>query len=82
MQRGHELSFDTQESFVSYLDLAAGMIEAADDPAGRYDFGNVSVVNAEGKARFPVGTPWCLALGMLRHFFPGLHSYLPLTGGP
>ncbi|KAL5356057.1 hypothetical protein BJX96DRAFT_185540 [Aspergillus floccosus] len=57
VQRGHKLSFDDQESFISYLDLAAAMIEAADDPDGRYDFRNVGVVNTGGKAKFPRGTP-------------------------
>ncbi|KAA8648081.1 hypothetical protein EYZ11_007062 [Aspergillus tanneri] len=79
-QRGHQLSLDTQESFISYLDLAAAMIEAADDPDGRYDFQNVSVVNTGGKAKFPRGTPLCIVVGLLRHFFPSLHPYLPSTG--
>src|SRR6202020_245216 len=35
-QRGHKLDFDVEDTFVSYLDLAAAMIEAADDPDGRY----------------------------------------------
>ncbi|KAB8227143.1 oxidoreductase tpcG [Aspergillus alliaceus] len=56
-QRGHELNLDHDESFVSYLDLAAGMIEAADDQEGKYDMKNVSVVNTNGSAKFPSGTP-------------------------
>ena len=39
-----------------YLDLAAAMIEAADDGEGRYDGRNVGVVNTGGRARFPTGT--------------------------
>ncbi|KAK0644863.1 Monooxygenase mdpK [Lasiodiplodia hormozganensis] len=79
-QRGHKLSFDEQESFISYLDLAAAMIEAADDPDGRYDMRNVGVVNTGGGAQFPRGTPLCITVGLLRHFFPWLHPYLPSTG--
>ncbi|KAL4821354.1 hypothetical protein BDW67DRAFT_180058 [Aspergillus spinulosporus] len=80
IQRGHKLDFDEQESFISYLDLAAAMLEAANETDGRYDGRNVSVVNTGGKARFPPGTPKCIVVGLLRHFFPGLHRYLPTTG--
>lgn len=79
-QRGHELNLDHDESFVSYLDLAAGMIEAADDEDGRYVMKNVSVVNRNGSAKFPSGTPLCIATGLARHFLPFLHEYLPSTG--
>lgn len=79
-QRGHALSLTDEESPVSYLDLAAAMIEAADDVEGRYDGRNVGVVNTGGRARFPAGTPMCIVMGLLRHWFPFLHPYLPLTG--
>ena len=82
VQRGHALSLTDEESPVSYLDLAAAMIEAADDEDGRYDLKNVSVVNTNGKAKFPAGTPMCIAMGLLRHFFPFLHPYLPVGTGP
>ncbi|KAM5453553.1 Oxidoreductase AgnL4 [Microsporum audouinii] len=79
-QRGHELNLDHDESFVSYLDLASGMIEAANDDTGQFDMKNVSVVNRNGSAKFPSGTPICIAAGLMRHFFPFLHAYLPSTG--
>ncbi|KAG0650224.1 Monoogygenase [Hyphodiscus hymeniophilus] len=79
-QRGHALSLTEEESPVSYLDLAAAMIEAADDNEGRYDMRNVGVINTNGKASFPVGTPFCILMGILRHYFPFLHPYLPSTG--
>lgn len=80
--RGHRLTLDEDESFVSYLDLAAGMIEAADDEEGRYDGRNVCVVNKTRGvgAKFPRGTPLCILMGLVRHFFPSLHPYLPSTG--
>lgn len=80
--RGHQLTLHEDESFISYLDLSAGMIEAADDNEGRYDGENVSVINAKRGvgAKFPRGTPLCITVGLLRHFFPWLHPYLPLTG--
>ncbi|CAO2648470.1 Nn.00g077370.m01.CDS01 [Neocucurbitaria sp. VM-36] len=80
IQRGHKLNLDQEESFISYLDLAAAMIEAADCAEGIYDMKNVSVVNANEGARFPPGTPKCIVMGLLRHFFPFMHSYLPTTG--
>lgn len=79
-QRGHKLSFDDAESFISYYDLAAAMIEAGDDPNGSYDMKNVGVVNTGGGAKFPRGTPLCIVVGLLRHYFPWLHPYLPWTG--
>ncbi|KAF2118826.1 hypothetical protein BDV96DRAFT_487784 [Lophiotrema nucula] len=80
IQRGHQLHLDQDESFISYLDLAAGMIEAVDDLEGRYDMQNVSIINTNGSAAFPRGTPMCIVVGLLRHFFPFLHTYLPSTG--
>jgi putative NADH-flavin reductase len=82
LQRGHALSLTDQDGPVSYLDLAAAMIEAADDETGQYDLQNVSVVNTNGKAKFPAGTPMCIVMGLLRHFFPMLHPYLPSNLGP
>lgn len=80
--RGHRLTLDEEDSFMSYLDLSAGMIEAADDEEGRYDGRNVGVVNKKRGvgAKFPRGTPMCILMGLVRHFFPWLHSYLPSTG--
>lgn len=82
ISRGHRLTLDEDESFVSYLDLSAGMIEAVDDEEGRYDEKNVCVVNKKRGvgAKFPKGTPMCILMGLARHFFPWLHSYLPSTG--
>lgn len=82
IQRGHRLTLDEEESFVSYLDIAAAMIESADAPAGQWDNKNVGVVNANGKAKFPRGTPSCLFFGLLRYYFPWLHKYLPTGTGP
>ncbi|KAK5732610.1 hypothetical protein LTR17_010425 [Elasticomyces elasticus] len=82
VQRGYTLTLDAEESFVSYLDIAAGMIEAVDDKEGQWEGKNVAVVNANGKAKFPPGTPRCIVLGLLRYYFPFLHEYLPGNTGP
>lgn len=79
-QRGHALSLTKKKSFVSYLDLAAAMVEAANDEEGRYNMRNVGVVNTNGTAKFPAGTPICILMGLLRHFFLFIHLYLPSTG--
>ncbi|QIW99249.1 hypothetical protein AMS68_004767 [Peltaster fructicola] len=81
VQQGHKISLDHEESFIAYADLAAAMIETADDKEGQYDMKNVSVNNATGKsAKFPPGTPLCILMGLIRHFLPFLHPYLPSTG--
>ncbi|KAF2844832.1 putative NAD-dependent epimerase/dehydratase [Plenodomus tracheiphilus IPT5] len=82
VSRGHRLTLDEEESFISYLDLSAGMIEAVQDPENRYCGRNVGVVNAKRGvgAKFPSGTPKCILMGLMRHFFPWLHPYLPTTG--
>ncbi|KAF2024551.1 StcQ-like protein [Setomelanomma holmii] len=82
IQRGHRLTLDDEESFVSYLDIAAGMIETAMDNDGKWDNKNVGVVNAGGKAKFPSGTPKCIICGLLSFYFPFLHPYLPTGTGP
>ncbi|KAK9327444.1 hypothetical protein V1520DRAFT_393870 [Lipomyces starkeyi] len=69
-----------QETFVSYLDLSAAMVEAADDPDNRYDMKDVTVHNTAGSAKFPVWLPPLAFCGIRRHFFPWLHPYLPLLG--
>ena len=79
VQRGHALSLEEERSPLSYLDLAAGMIEAGDDPEGRWDMQNVGVCYTNGRASAPKGALACLAMGTLRHYFPFLHPYLPTT---
>lgn len=82
VQRGHELSLDEDQTFISYLDVAAGMIEACDDPTGQWDMKNISVRNVAGvgTAKFPPGTPACIFFGLVRYYMPFLHPYLPATG--
>jgi putative NADH-flavin reductase len=81
IKRGHKLSLDEEDTFISYFDLAAAMMEVAEDVEGQYDMKNVSVKNAGKGAKFPSGTPRTILMGLLRHYFPSLHPYLP-SGGP
>ena len=48
VQQGHELSEEKQQTFISFLDLAAGMVEVADADA-RWDGKHVSVVLKGGR---------------------------------
>ena len=79
-QRGDKLTLVEEESFISFLDLAAAMIEAADDQDGYYDMKNVSVNNTGGSAAFPKGTPLTIVFGLMRHYFHWTHKYLPSIG--
>lgn len=53
--RGHRLMLDEQETFISYLDLAACMIEAVVNEEGLYSERDVGVVNKTrgADAKFP-----------------------------
>ncbi|KAF7585478.1 hypothetical protein BBP40_010816 [Aspergillus hancockii] len=77
---GHALSLTEEQSPLSYADLAAAMIEAVEEPDGRWDMRNVGVVSVNGRAKFPAGAPLCIAMGFVRHYLPFLHPYLPSTG--
>jgi hypothetical protein len=79
-QRGHFLSLTEEKSPLSYLDLAAGMIEAANDPDSRWDMKNVGVGWTDQEAAWPRGAFMCIAMGLVRHYLPFLHPYLPATG--
>ena len=75
---GHRLSTTQQQTFLSFADLGAGMVEAADAPAGTWAEakGNVSVVPAGQGTRIEWYVPWFLVKGCLFHFLPGLYPYL------
>jgi uncharacterized protein YbjT (DUF2867 family) len=75
---GHRLSTTRQQTFLSFADLGAGMVEAADSPAGKWAEakGNVSVVPARKGTRVEWYVPWFLVKGCLWHFAPGLWPYL------
>lgn len=77
VQKGHELSTTRQQTFVSFLDLAAAMIEVADEESEKWDMQNVSVVLKDGqKAKIVWGVPFFMVLGLLCTWFPGLYPYL------
>lgn len=75
---GHRISTTRQQTFLSFADLGAGMVEAADSPAGTWAEakGNVSVVPAGEGTRIEWYVPWFLVKGCLFHFLPGLYPYI------
>jgi putative NADH-flavin reductase len=78
VQKGHVLSTSQQQSFVSYLDVAAAMIEVADEEGERWNGAHVSLVLKEGqKARFEWWAPVVLGKGLVLSFFPWMYNYLP-----
>jgi oxidoreductase AflX len=78
VQQGHQLSTERQQTFISFLDLGAAMIEIADAEGGRWDGGHVSVVLKEGrKARIEWWALVVLGKGLLFYLCPFLYAWLP-----
>ncbi|OAQ96648.1 hypothetical protein LLEC1_04288 [Akanthomyces lecanii] len=76
-QRGHILSFSRATSPVSFLDLAAGMIEIAASPEGDLYHGRAVAVNAASKdVAFPREAPGVLLQGMLCFLCPWIYPYI------
>ena len=76
VQQGHELSEEKQQTFISFLDLAAGMVEVADADA-RWDGKHVSVVLKGGrKAKIEYWAPVILGRGLLTYLFPWAYGWL------
>lgn len=74
IQRGHALSTDTSMTFVSFLDVAAGMVECAED--GKAWSGKSVSVLSRGKAKIPLESMVLLTRNMLGTFFPTLYQWL------
>ena len=70
-QKGHTISWEGTKPFISYLDLAAGMIEIAEN--GGYDWKGVCVVPTGEKVKFERKIPGRLLRGLAWHFIPGLY---------
>lgn len=70
VQGGHVLSTEEQASPVSFLDVAAGMVECADDEDGRWTGNDVSVLPRAKKVKFPLEAPLALFRGLVLFYFP------------
>lgn len=79
IQRGHILSVDEQQNFLSFLDLAAGMVQIADAEGNGWHMRDVCVLS-KTCARFEWTAPLEAFKGLLCHFFPSgffLWKHLP-----
>ena len=75
-QKGHVLSMEQARSPVSFLDLAAGMVEVARSDSGQYDMKSVAVNPTSKEVSFPWQSFSNLPWGLLFHFFPWTYRYL------
>ena len=75
IRRGHVLSMESQQTFLSFLDLAAGMVEVAEEGEGKWDGKSVSVLS-HGKAKVEWSAFLVLGRGLLVYCFPWLYKYL------
>jgi putative NADH-flavin reductase len=75
-QKGHMLSTETQQTFLSFLDLAAGMVEVADTEGDKWDMKNVSVLPTAKDVKFEWMAPINLVKGLLCHFFSSAYLFL------
>lgn len=77
VQGGHVLSTEEQASPVSYLDVAAGMVECGEEGGGgRFVGMGVSVLPKAEKVKVPWEAPVSLVQGLLVHFFPWLYAWM------
>ena len=76
VKRGHVLSTEKQQTFVSYWDMAYGMLEIGDAEGGRWEGKSVSVLS-HGNAKIEKGALWAIPRGLLTYYCPWLYPYLP-----
>lgn len=80
-QKGHVVSLETpkRQTFLGYLDLAAGMLEVA-DAEGKYDWIGVSVVPTAKDVKIERRVPFFLAAGLTFHFLPWMYEISKYLG--
>ncbi|KAL8656426.1 MAG: hypothetical protein Q9210_000285 [Variospora velana] len=71
-QHGHALSLEKEKTFLSYADLAAGMIEVAE--RGGYDWQAVAVVPTTNDTAIEWRVPGRMLKGLTFHFAPWMYS--------
>ena len=72
--KGHIVSTDKEQTPLSFLDLAAGMVEVADkcSEEGTYAWKGVTVVPAKDGTKFPLMVPVYLVMGLVFWYLPFL----------
>ena len=76
VQGGHKLSVDESKSPLSFLDLAAWMVEVAGGGSDEWAGRSVSVLPMAEKVAFPWDAPVALGKGLLLHFLPWLWGWI------
>lgn len=74
-RRGHVLSTEGSQTFVSFLDVAGGMVQCADEGAARWAGGSVSVLSG-GNARVEWSSGPLLLRNMVCTWVPWLYPWL------
>ncbi|KAL2051773.1 hypothetical protein ABVK25_007929 [Lepraria finkii] len=77
-QKGHVLTMDNVKAFLSYPDLAAGMIEVAE--SGSYDWKQVGVSPTGKNVKIEWKAPKQMAKGLVFHFTPWLGRMAQYVG--
>ncbi|KAL8791932.1 MAG: hypothetical protein Q9195_005508 [Heterodermia aff. obscurata] len=84
VQRGHKLTLDGTNrdmgSFISYPDVAAGMIEVAEDEGNQYNWKGVGLFPTSGDVKFNWGAPMIFVRGLVAHFVPSAYWALKRLG--
>lgn len=76
IQRGHVLSTDTSQTFISFWDVAAGMIECGSEDSREVWAGKSVSVLSKGNAKFPLETPFILFKNLTGYLFPWLSKWV------
>jgi uncharacterized protein YbjT (DUF2867 family) len=74
-QKGHRLTMEGPKGIVSFMDLAAAMVEVADG-GEEWEGKSVSVDPVAGDVRFPWRNVPLLVMGLVYHFFPWVYGWL------
>ena len=73
VQKGHTLSTEMTQGFISYADLAAGMIEVAESEGNQYLWKGVAVVPASKDVKFNWEAPVNVVRGLFAYFLPSAY---------
>ncbi|KAI1334028.1 hypothetical protein F5Y15DRAFT_318267 [Xylariaceae sp. FL0016] len=73
--KGHILTMDQEQPFLSYADLAAGMVEVSEGDGGYWDQKDVSVIS-KSPARFGWENVLILLKGFITYWLPWSYQYL------
>lgn len=76
IQRGHILSTEKSQTFVSFWDVAAGMIDCGTEQDRAAIAGKSVSVLSRSKAKLPLGTPLLLLRNLTGYLFPRLYEWL------